>query len=71
MHYLQINLKISKANRPGAAAVYAKYKQPLLTQINGAYSKELLIREDDVQVLHGSSYMLGAEIVVDGGRAEL
>ena len=40
-------------------------------QINGVYSKELLIREDDVQVLHGSSYMLGVEIVVDGGRAEL
>lgn len=33
--------------------VYQKYKEPFLSQIAGATSKELLIRDDDVQVLHG------------------
>lgn len=35
------------------AAVYTKYKQPILDQVAGAKSKDLLIRGDDVQVLHG------------------
>ncbi|MEU6608840.1 hypothetical protein ABZ922_27975 [Streptomyces shenzhenensis] len=41
------------ANRPAAAAVYDKYKQQFLTTITGATSKELLVRDEDVQVLHG------------------
>ncbi|MBF0345368.1 MAG: hypothetical protein HQL06_14195 [Nitrospirae bacterium] len=51
--YLEITLKIAEADRPSAGGVYAKYKQPFLDKIPGAKSKELLIREDDVQVLHG------------------
>ncbi len=51
--YLQITLKIKKKNREAAAAVYGKYKQPFLDKIAGAKSKELLIRDEDVQVLHG------------------
>ena len=51
--YLEITLKVNEADRPAAAGVYLKYKQPFLKQINGAVSKELLIRTDDVQVLHG------------------
>lgn len=51
--YLQITLFVSNENRPAAAAVYSKYKQPFLDQIKGATSKELLIRDEDVQVLHG------------------
>jgi hypothetical protein len=51
--YLEISLKIDAKDRPVAAAVYTKYKQPFLTTIPGATSKQLLVRDDDVQVLHG------------------
>ncbi len=52
--FLQISLKIKNENRAAAAAaVYGKYKQPFLDKIAGAKSKELLIRDEDVQVLHG------------------
>ena len=53
MVYLQINLKIAPANRNAAAGVYQRYKAPFLETIAGAKSKELLVRDDDVQVLHG------------------
>jgi len=53
MVYLQINLKVAASDRPAAAAIYAKYKGPFLAQAQGAQSKALLIREEDVQVLHG------------------
>lgn len=51
--YLQITLKIKNENREAAAVVYGKYKKPFLDKIAGAKSKELLIRDEDVQVLHG------------------
>ncbi|MFC5592046.1 hypothetical protein ACFPRA_24515 [Sporosarcina soli] len=51
--YLEITMVINEANRPAAAKVYADYREPFLTQIQGAVSKELLIRDEDVQVLHG------------------
>ena len=57
--YLEISLDIKPENRAAAAAaaagVYLKYKAPFLDQIQGAFSKELLIRTEDVQVLHGFS----------------
>ena len=53
MAYLQITLDISEQNRAAAAAVYQKYKGPFLSSIDGAVSKELLVRAEDVQVLHG------------------
>lgn len=51
--YLEITLKIDDANRATAAGVYTQYKQPFLDTISGATSKELLARDEDVQVLHG------------------
>ncbi len=51
--YLEITLKIDDDDRSAAAGVYAKYKKPFLDTISGARSKELLLRGDDVQVLHG------------------
>ena len=51
--YLQITLKIKNENREAAAAVYMKYKKPFLDKIAGAKSKELLIRDEDVQVMNG------------------
>ena len=53
MVYLQITLKIAAGNRAAAAGVYRQYKAPFLETIAGAKSKELLVREADVQVLHG------------------
>jgi hypothetical protein len=53
MVYLQITLKIAPANRPAAAGVYQRYKTPFLSTIAGAKSKELLVRDEDVEVLHG------------------
>ena len=53
MVYLQITLKISPANRPAAVGVYQKFKPTFLSTVAGAKSKELLVRDDDVQVLHG------------------
>lgn len=51
--YLEITMKISKANRPAAAKVYSNYRGPFLETIKGALTKDLLVRDEDVQVLHG------------------
>lgn len=51
--FLQISLKVDAKNRSKAGAVYAQYRQPFLTQIKGALTKELIMRDEDVQVLHG------------------
>ena len=51
--YLEITMKIDEANRPAAAKVYSDYRQPFLDTIEGALTKDLLIRDEDVQVLHG------------------
>ncbi|WP_247392276.1 hypothetical protein [Ralstonia pseudosolanacearum] len=40
-------------NRAAAAEVYQKYKAAFLDTITGAKSKSLLVRDEDVQVLHG------------------
>ena len=53
MVYLQITLKVSPANRAAAAEVYQKFKAKFLESVEGARSKSLLVREEDVQVLHG------------------
>ena len=53
MAYLEITLKVDAADRPQAAGVYEKFKQPFLDSVPGARSKDLLVREEDVQVLHG------------------
>jgi hypothetical protein len=53
MVYLQINLNVAAKDRPAAAAIYSEFKGPFLAQAKGAKSKDLLIRDEDVQVLHG------------------
>lgn len=50
--YLEITLKIDGSDRPTAVAVYKQFREPFLTKIIGAKSKQLLIRDTDVQVLH-------------------
>ncbi|AVK49353.1 hypothetical protein AXY43_15845 [Clostridium sp. MF28] len=51
--YLEITMKINSENRPAAAKVYNDYRGPFLNEIKGALTKDLLIRDEDVQVLHG------------------
>lgn len=51
--YLEITLYIKEENRGAAANVFTQYREPFLNQIKGAETKDLLVREEDVQVLHG------------------
>lgn len=62
--YLEITLDIAPDNRAKAAGVYNKYRQQFLDTVPGATSKELLVRDEDVQVLHGFA-------VVDNAKAYL
>jgi len=63
--YLEITMVISNANRPAAAKVYTDYRQPFLSQIKGAQTKELLVRDEDVQVLHGFDSVENAKAYLD------
>lgn len=63
--YLEITMVIDNGNRPAAAKVYTDYRQPFLAQIDGAVSKELLIRDKDVPVLHGFDSVASAEAYLD------
>jgi hypothetical protein len=58
---LEITLKVKPENRPKAAGVYQKYKAPFLKGIKGARSKQLLVRDEDVQVLHEFATRADAE----------
>ena len=51
--YLQITMKIKESDRASAAKVYFDYRQSFLDTIEGAITKDLLVRDEDVQVLHG------------------
>jgi hypothetical protein len=53
MAYLEITLQIDPNDRAAAAGMYSKYKPKFLADVPGARSKELLVRDEDVQVLHG------------------
>lgn len=55
--YLEITMVINPENRPAAAKVYSDYRQPFLDHVKGALTKELLIRAEDVQVIHGFDSM--------------
>ena len=59
--FLEITMKVSDANRPKAGAIYAKYKAPFLNTIRGAETKDLLLRDEDVQVLHSFDSRTSAE----------
>jgi len=59
--YLEITMQVADADRAKAAAVYAKYKPPFLATVAGAEAKDLLLRAEDVQVLHGFASRVAAE----------
>lgn len=65
MAYLEITLKIAAANRAAAAAVYSRFKTPFLSTIAGARSKDLLVRNEDVQVLHGFDTVAHAQAYLE------
>ena len=72
MVYLQITLKVAAKDRQAAAAIYNRYRAPFLESVDGALSKSLLIRDEDVQVLHSfksaeqaHSYLSGKLFNVD------
>ena len=65
--YLQITMKINNDNRPAAAKVYTDYRQPFLDTIKGALTKDLLIRDEDVQVLHGFDSAENAQAYLSSG----
>jgi hypothetical protein len=77
MALLEITLQTSGDNRAAAAGVYAKYKQPFLDQVPGATSKTLLVRDEDVQVLHGftsvaeAAAYLASELFTNGVLREV
>ncbi len=51
--FLEITMKIHNNNRQAAAKIYTDYRKPFQETIAGALTKDLLIRDEDVQVLHG------------------
>jgi hypothetical protein len=59
--YLQITMKIKDSDRQAAAKVYFDYREPFLKQEPGALTKNLLVRDEDVQVLHGFDTKENAE----------
>lgn len=59
--YLEITMKIAADQRPAAAKVYSDYRGPFLETIPGALTKTLLVRDEDVQVLHGFADRASAE----------
>jgi hypothetical protein len=59
--FLAITLKVAAANRPKAGAVYQKYRNAFLDNVPGAESKDLLLRDEDVQVLHRFDSRASAE----------
>jgi len=63
--YLEITMKINPDKRPAAAKVYTDYRQPFLDTIEGALTKELLVRDEDVQVLHGFDSMEHAKAYLE------
>ncbi len=62
--YLQITFQVADGNREAAAGVYTKYREPFLNTVPGAESKSLLVRDEDVQVLHGFSSKEAAEAYI-------
>ena len=45
--YLEITMQIADENRSAAANVFFKYKEEFLKNIQGAITKDLLIRKED------------------------
>ena len=58
---LEITIKVAPENRAAAGAFCEKHDQPFLDDVPGTTAKRLLIRDEDVQVLHGFDSVAGAQ----------
>lgn len=65
MAYLEITLQVDGDRRSDAAKVYEQFRAPFLDSVPGARSKELLIRDEDVQVLHQFSSVAEASAYLE------
>lgn len=63
--YMEAIMTINPENRAQAAEVYTTYRQPFLDDIEGALTKELLVRDEDVQVIHGFDSMDHAKAYIE------
>ena len=63
--YLEITMTVNPDKRAAAAKVYNDYRQPFLDTIKGALTKELLVRDKDVQVIHGFDSMEHAKAYLE------
>ena len=63
--YLEITMVIKPENRAAAAKVYNDYRKPFLDTIAGALTKGLLVRDEDVQVIHGFDSMEHAKAYLE------
>ena len=63
--YLEITMVINPENRPAAAKVYSDYRHPFLDTVEGALTKELLVRDGDVQVILGFDSMEHAKAYLE------
>lgn len=63
--YLQVIMTIDADKRAAAAKVYTDYRQPFLDEVEGALTKECLIRDEDVQVIHGFDSMEHAKAYLE------
>ena len=63
--YLEITMVIKPENRAAAAKVYNDYRKPFLDTIASALTKELLVRDEDVQVIHGFDSMEHAKAYLE------
>lgn len=63
--YMEAIMTINPENRARAAEVYTTYRQPFLDDIEGALTKELLVRDEDVQVIHGFDSMDHAKAYIE------
>lgn len=50
--YLSVNMKIDSGKLPEVTRVYTSYWEQFLKTIHGARTKDLVIRNEDVQILH-------------------
>ena len=56
---------IDEANHLAAAKVYNNYREPFLKKIKEALSKNLLVRDEDIQVLHGFDSLENAKAYLE------
>ncbi|PCH61445.1 MAG: hypothetical protein COC19_04755 [SAR86 cluster bacterium] len=60
--YLQITFKVPAEKRKAALGIFYKNKEIFLYGVAGAQSKTLLVRDEDLQILHRFSSVKMAEI---------